>query len=317
MKINKYFLSLAGAAMLFASCGTEDLELGNSSTTPVDPKCPAVEFAANNTKTFEVDPSEPAFNLTVVRRDSVKASYDIVVVNNEEDAFNVPAKVEFGEKELSKEITITMKEGAKQGEPLALELTFNDADINPYTTGLKTISVNSTIIKWESIGTGYWLGNILNIYYNVNVLPLAVELEKAVTANAVKFRFECPYASVCTAQDELGAYVGYPYNGPDNLTGNVENVVITITKDGASIAPVSMGIDYGYGEMSMGSVYGYLSSNIASYPLGTYAETATGGNITFPANSLFLSDNDGPTPCSKGATVLYLSAADFMAANEE
>ena len=169
MKINKYFLSLAGAAMLFASCGTEDLELGNSSTTPVDPKCPAVEFAANNTKTFEVDPSEPAFNLTVVRRDSVKASYDIVVVNNEEDAFNVPAKVEFGEKELSKEITITMKEGAKQGEPLALELTFNDADINPYTTGLKTISVNSTIIKWESIGTGYWLGNILNIYYNVNV----------------------------------------------------------------------------------------------------------------------------------------------------
>ena len=119
------------------------------------------------------------------------------------------------------------------------------------------------------------------------------------------------------AQDELGAYVGYPYNDPDNLTGNVENLVITITKDGASIAPVSMGIDYGYGEMSMGSVYGYLSSNITSYPLGTYTETATGGNITFPANSLFLSDNDGPTPCSKGATVLYLSAADFMAANEE
>lgn len=317
MKINKFFLSLAGATMLFASCGTEDLELGDSSTSPVDANCPAVEFSTSNSKSFEVDPAEPSFNITVVRRDSVKASYDIVVVSNEDDAFNVPAKVDFEEKELSKDITITMKDGAKQGEPLALTLTFNDADLNPYTVGLKDITVQTTIIKWENIGTGYWLGNILNVYYGVEVLPLAVELQKAVTADAVKFRFECPYASVCTAQDELGAYVGYPYNGPDNLTGNVENVVITITKDGASIAPVSMGIDYGYGEMSMGSVYGYLSSNIASYPLGTYTETATGGNITFPANSLFLSDNDGPTPCSKGATVLYLSAADFMAANEE
>lgn len=317
MKINKFFLSLAGATMLFASCGTEDLELGDSSTSPVDANCPAVEFSTSNSKSFEVDPAEPSFNITVVRRDSVKASYDIVVVSNEDDAFNVPAKVDFEEKELSKDITITMKDGAKQGEPLALTLTFNDADLNPYTVGLKDITVQTTIIKWENIGTGYWLGNILNVYYGVEVLPLAVELQKAVTADAVKFRFECPYASVCTAQDELGAYVGYPYNDPDNLTGNVENVVITITKDGASIAPVSMGIDYGYGEMSMGSVYGYLSSNIASYPLGTYTETATGGNITFPANSLFLSDNDGPTPCSKGATVLYLSAADFMAANEE
>lgn len=317
MKINKFFLSLAGATMLFASCGTEDLELGDSSTSPVDANCPSIEFAANSSTLFEVDPAEPSFNLTVVRKDSAKASYDLVVVSNEDDAFDVPSKVEFEEKELSTEITITMKDGAKQGEPLALTLTFKDADLNPYTVGLKDITVQTTIIKWENIGTGYWLGNILNQYYGVEVLPLAVELQKAVTADAVKFRFECPYASECTAQDELGGFIGYPYNQSSNLTGSVENVVITVTKAGASIAPVSMGIDYGYGEMSMGSIYGYLSQNIASYPLGVYTATETGGNIEFPAGSLFLSDNDGPTPCTKGATVLYLSAADYMAASEE
>lgn len=320
MKINKFFLSLAGATMLFASCGTEDLELGDSSTSPVDANCPAVEFAANNSKSFEVDPSAASFNLTVVRRDSVKASYDIVVVSNEDDAFNVPAKVDFEEKEFSKDITITMKDGAKQGEPLALELTFNDAVMNPYTTGLKTISVKSTIIKWESFGTGYLLGHLINEFFGASTLPLAVEIEKATTASATKYRFDSPYASVCTAQDELGAYIGYPYNEAGDVTGVVEKFVITVTKDGASLAPVNMGLNWGYGEFSTGSIYGYLSQNIADYPLGVYTPSETGGVITFGPGSLYISmadyNNGKKYPC-EGATVLYLSAADYMAASEE
>lgn len=317
MKIKNIYLSLAAMAMMLASCGNEDLELGNSTTAPVDANCPAVEFAASNTTTFEVDPSEPNFTLTVQRKATAAATYNIKVVENQDNSFNVPATVEFAANETTKDITISMNSSAAAGEPLALTLSFDDADLNPYTTGLKSLSINTTIIKWESIGTGYWLGNIVNQFYGVEVLPLAVEIEKAVTASAIKFRFVCPYASVCTDQDELGGYVGYPYNSEDKLTGNVQNVIITVTKEGASIAPVSMGIDYGYGEMSMGSIYGNLSDNIGSYPLGTYKETKTGGSIVFPINSLFINDNDGAVPCSKGATVLYLSAEDFMAASEE
>ena len=63
MKINKIYLSLAAIAMMFASCGNEDLELGNSTTAPVDANCPAVEFAANNATTYEVDPSDPTISV--------------------------------------------------------------------------------------------------------------------------------------------------------------------------------------------------------------------------------------------------------------
>ena len=317
MKINKIYLSVTAIAMMFASCGNEDLELGNSTTAPVDANCPAVEFAANNATTYEVDPADPSFTVTVQRKATDAATYNIKVVENQDNSFVVPATVEFAADETTKDINISMNASAAAGEPLALTLSFDDADLNPYTTGLKSLSINTTIIKWESIGTGYWLGNIVNQFYGVEVLPLAVEIEKAVTASAIKFRFVCPYASVCTEQDELGGYVGYPYNDEAKLTGNVEKAVITITKSGASLAPVSLGIDYGYGEMSMGSVYGYLSEKIDKYPLGTYTQTETGGIIEFPANSLYISDNDGAVPCSKGPTILYLSAQDFMAASEE
>ena len=317
MKINKIYLSLTAIAMMFASCGNEDLELGNSTTAPVDANCPAVEFANNNATTYEVDPSDPSFKVTVQRKATDAATYNIKVVENQDNSFIVPATVEFAADETTKDINISMNASAAQGEPLALKLSFDEADINPYTTGLKTFALNTTIIKWESIGTGYWLGNIVSQFYGVEVLPLAVEIEKAITASAIKFRFVCPYASVCTEQDELGGYVGYPYNSEANLTGNVEKAVITITKSGASLAPVSLGIDYGYGEMSMGSIYGYLSEKIDKYPLGTYTQTETGGIIEFPANSLYIRDNDGDAPCSKGPTILYLSAQDYMAASEE
>lgn len=148
MKINKFFLSLAGATMLLASCGVEDLELGNSTTAPVSSSCPSVEFATSNNTAVEVDPTDTQFNLTVVRKDSAAAEYDIKVVENEDNAFEVPAKVTFAEGETSKDIAVSIKDGAKQGEPLALELTFDDSLLNPYTVGYKVLSLTATIIKW-------------------------------------------------------------------------------------------------------------------------------------------------------------------------
>ena len=82
MKINKIYLTLTAVAMMFASCGNEDLELGNSTTAPVDANCPAVEFAANNATTYEVDPSDPTFTVKVQRKATGAATYNINVVEN-------------------------------------------------------------------------------------------------------------------------------------------------------------------------------------------------------------------------------------------
>lgn len=320
MKINKFFLTFAGVAMLFASCGNDELELGNSTTEPVAAGCPSVEFSVANKTTFEVDPSDPTISLTVVRKAQDAASYPVKVVTNEGESFNVPATVDFAQGETEKNISISAKSGAQAGVPLALELTFDESNINPYTTGLKAITASVTIIKWESIGRGYWVGNIINKFFGVSPLPLAVDIEKAVTADATKFRFVSPYSKASQDYDGLG-YLGYPYNDPAELNGIVENCVITITKQGASMAPFNMGINWGYGDFSMGSVYGYLSSNIASYPLGVYTPSKTGGTIYFAPSSLYISMADyndgGKYPCSQGASWLYLSKEDYIAATEE
>ncbi|MGM9698812.1 MAG: hypothetical protein ACI3Y0_09230 [Prevotella sp.] len=322
MKIKKLYLSLAGVAMLFASCGNDELELGNSTTEPIDPNCAAVEFASSNKTTFEVDPADPSFSVTVVRKATDAASYSIKVAENQDGSFDVPASVEFAQGETEKVLPIKMKSSAAAGVPLTLSLTFEDNDINPYTTGLKVLTLNTTIIKWESIGTGYWVGNIVNYFFSVESLPLAVEIEKATTSSATKFRFDSPYSRASEELDANGlGYLGYPYNAPEDLNGVVEKCVITCTKDGASMAPFNMGMDWGYGDFSMGSIYGYLSSNIASYPLGVYTPTETGGTIYFAPSSLYISmanyKDGGKYPCSHAASTLYLSAEDFKAASEE
>ena len=106
MKINKIYLSLTAIAMMFASCGNEDLELGNSTTAPVDANCPAVEFATSNATTYEVDPADPSFTVTVQRKATDAATYNIKVVENQNNSFVVPATVEFAADETTKDINI-------------------------------------------------------------------------------------------------------------------------------------------------------------------------------------------------------------------
>ncbi len=320
MKIKNIFLSLAAATMLLTACGNDELESGDSTTPKVEATCPSVEFSTTNQTTLEVDPSDPTVSFKVVRRDSIAASYAIKVLQGADD-FNIPATVEFAAGEKEKDINVTVKESAEQGTPLTVELTFDEANMNPYTTGIKDFTANVTVIKWEAAGTGYWLGNIVNTFFGVNPMPMYVEYEKATTASAVKYRFTSPYSILTSAQDEMGAYNGYPYAEAGDLTGNGGKFVITVTKDGASLAPVQLGMDFGYGEFSIGQVYGNLDSDINSYPLGVFQESANGGVITWATNSLYVSmagyNDGGAYPCSAGPSYFFLSREDYAASMEE
>ncbi len=319
MKIKKIFLSMAAATMLFAACGNDKIESGNSNTTPVDASCPAVEFSQSNSTSFEVDPADPTFSLTIERKATDAASYNINVIQGA-DKFNVPATVDFAANETEKELTISVKDGVQEGVANTLELKLDDAVVNPYTQGIKDLFVNVTVIKWEAAGTGYWVGNIVNRIFSVESMPMYVEYEKATTSTAVKYRFQSPYGAVVSARDEMGAYDAYPYNEAGDVTGNGGKFVITVTENGASLAPVLMGMNWGYGEFEVGQIYGYLSQNIGSYPLGTYTASKTGGVITWPASSLYVSmseyNDGGQYPCN-APTVFYLSKEDYAASMEE
>lgn len=317
MKINKYFLSLASATLLLASCGTDDLDLGNSTTAPVAANCPGVEFAVTTETNVEVDPSDTKFDLTIVRQDSVAAEYNIKVLENEDNTFGVPSKVSFAQGEKEKDITITMKEGAAAGVPIALSLTFDDNVKNPYTDGYKTLELTSTIIKWEHMGKAYWKDGVLAAAFELDPTVMYVDVDTAVTATSKKYRFMSPYGKVASDEDELGATDGFTSNEEGDLTGNAGYIVISVTEDGAEMAISTIGIDYGYGEMQIATIYGNLSSNISSYPLGTFTKSSTGGKIVFPGNSLFLSlPSYGNLPAGL-ESALYLSADDYKASLTE
>lgn len=203
---------------------------------------------------------------------------------------------------------------AAEGITYNLQLALSGNDVSNYSSGYHEISVNFAILKWESIGTGYYLDGTVSNFFKVDPsVPMAVEIEKTTTATSTRFRFDSPFAKVATAQDEVGGFNGYPFNEEADIVPGEYTFVIDVTKEGASLKPVQYGMDWGYGMFSGGSVYGNLSTNINSYPLGIYNEKA--GSITFPANSLYVSMADyqdgGAYPCTN-LSYLYLSAEAYL-----
>lgn len=157
-KTGKFLFAVVSAAMLATGCDTtSDLDLSPIDSPEVPAGCPAVEFSTSNPTSMEIDPATPEFKLTVQRAATDAASYDIKVLENESNAFSVPTSVSFGAGETTAVVTVKINDGAPTATPLKLSITFDDNNINPYTTGYKSYSPSVTVIKWNDLGTGQWL----------------------------------------------------------------------------------------------------------------------------------------------------------------
>ncbi len=203
------------------------------------------------------------------------------------------------------------------------------ADYDLYITGLigeytiTVVAVNGntktyqtaafTGLSWETYGTGYWTDGILAAMFGQDPVTMSVYLDRAVTANGVRFRFSSPYDHASTAQDELGAYNGYPSVAPEEIVEGENLFVISCTGSSASMAISDLGLDWGYGAMYTGTLNGNVQGG-STYPLGTYDEEA--GSITFPASSLLLGMGSSIYAVSLPST-LYLNAEAYQAAQEE
>lgn len=318
MKINKYILNglFACSLMLFASCGAAELELGDSTTPALDPNISGIEFSYLNPSSVEVPADAPAIDVIMHRtKADDAATFPVTVVSDASEVFEVPASVSFDAGKSDAILKVVLKETGRDGDAHELKLAVDETEANPYTMGTSTYTVKVGL-QWKELGVGYWYGNIVNVFYGVNALPLVVNIETIETPNAIKFRFASPYALAGEEDNGIG-YLQYPYNAKEDLTGNGGTFVITVTEEGASLAPVNLGFDWGNGEFSTGSIYGNLSTNIEKYPLGTYVTSETGGYIYFPAASLYgsMADyNDGGKYPTDAPSFLFLSADDFLAA---
>lgn len=275
--------------------------------------CQGVFFATTKyVNTVEIEPEITSFNIVLARvKKDAAGTVNLKILNNENDVFVVPATASFSAGEENTTVTITYPT-AVEGIKYNLHIELEGENVSPYTNGYLDVKYDLSILKWESIGTGYMLDGTVSQFFGVDPsIPLAVEIEKTTTATSTRYRFDSPFARLSTAIDEFGGHNGYPYNEPGDTVEGEYVFVIDVTSDGASLAPVNMGMDWGHGMFSCGTIYGYVSTS-PTYPLGIVSNNV----ITFPVNSLYICmadyNNGGKYPVAKYPTYIYLSAEAYV-----
>ncbi len=289
-------------------------------------------YFPSTTSAFELEPSEATeITLAVARLDSVGAlDVAITVEVNDSNVFEVPATVNIPDGETMAEFTVTFPD-ADEGVSYNLKLTLEDEEnINQYNAELPILETMVTRIQWvEMADSMIYVDGAFNGLYSTGQSPQYVSAEKAQLGSAVRYRFKNVYMydangaydgdNWVAVPDADGIYRGFPSTWPGEFDeANDYYTVIEIdnaagTSGSVSMYPHEVGVSWSYGMFSIGSVYGNLSTNLSSYPLGTISE----GIITFPEKSLYVSMadyNDGGAYPSDVPTIIYLSKDIYLAA---
>ena len=182
MKYINKILSLFVIALIATSCDPDA-----ESYTPGEQEDgnQGICFVGNYTQTVEVEPGITSFDLTLTRAltDAV-GTVDVTVINNEENIFICPSTVSFAAGEKTAKLTVEAPSAA-EGITYNLQLALSGNDVSNYSSGYHEISVNFAILKWESIGTGYYLDGTVSNFFKVDPsVPMAVEIEKTTTATS-------------------------------------------------------------------------------------------------------------------------------------
>lgn len=272
----------------------------------------------------EVDPADPTeFTVKVARLNTTgDVSVPLTVTENDNDVYEVPATADFKDGEAETTVKVTFPNAAV-GATNTLTIEIPKEYVSLYKENAERVSYTTsyTRVKWEDAGVGYWIDGNINSLFGVQALPLVVELEKTVSVDGTttRYRFDSPFAYTATGQDELGGYIGYPYNEAGDCDEKSHKMIVTVKGKEASLAQTNTGMTWAdYGTFIIGQIYGNLSDDADTYPLGylTAGKNNTPGVITWPENSLFVHMSEykgGYTAVASNPSYLYLSADDFQA----
>ena len=306
MKIYSKLMMMLTAALAFTACSDDD------NFSAGEQEKAGTQSAFFNTPTYmnavEVEPGSEAFQVEVSRWNTANAASVGIVKVDGDDVFDFPSTVDFAAGEATATITVTAPRAAA-GVNYSLVLGIAEADRSIYGQGFRQVAFDFSILKWESIGTGYFLDGCISTFWGVDpTIPMAVEVEKTTTATGDRFRFESPFAHVATGVDEAGlGYIGYPYNEAGDCDEESHMIVIDITPKGALWNTTEIGMNWGYGPITIS-------------PLAYGVYDAGQGYIAFPAGSLGIEMTDynpGDPSSTANDTYLFLSAEAFLNAMGE
>lgn len=316
MKIDKIIFGILSVALMFlVSC--ED-EIKREPSPIVPPNCQNVFFPSTNATNLELEPTDPAQIEVIVSRQNSKSAATVPIkVFSADDVFVIPETVTFDAGEETTSFIVAFPE-ASEGINYSFEIGISgDEYYNPYITNKTSIKISVIRIKWEDIGPGVMIEGIVSTLYGVPALyPFYVDIQEATLPGGIKrYRLINPFKPMEAEDfDEYGIADGYPYNAPeDMLEGDFYLVINVDAQNNAFMEPQQMGFDWGYGYFLTGSVYGNISDDLSTYPLGEYDEENK--VIFFPENSLFVSMsdlNDGAKYPCETPTYIYLSRDAYL-----
>lgn len=278
-------------------------------------------FFPSNPVLFELEPAdETEITLKIAREVSTgSVQVPINVVVNDGDVFNVPQSVTFAEGVTEVEFTVTFPNAA-EGIAYDLKLTLEGEDlVNPYGAPLTYLTTTVSRIKWSPVERPLvYIDGTFATLFGVQILPMYVEADSVELDESIRYRIKNAY-KVPTSDDpdEDGVFDGYPYNAPGDFDDSQDWLTTIEIYDNGEVFMSSneIGVDWGYGMISIGNLYGNSSvESKEEYPWGKFE----GDAIIFPANSLFFSManyNSGGKYAASNPTTIYLSKEAYIAAN--
>ena len=155
MKINKLILAIfIATATLFVAC--EEFVDTEVVSPAVSDGNAAVRFADDNITAYELEPTVADIKLTVIRTGSSSAiEVPIVVIENTENSFDVPASLSFPAGKDTVVLTLPInKTNAPLGDEITIAIQFGVAFSNPYMAEYNSFYGKVTILNWQPFATG-------------------------------------------------------------------------------------------------------------------------------------------------------------------
>ena len=304
MKLNKLFLAVLTAGVLFTSC-EQRFTPEPSPAAPTNAQ--AVYFQTPDMTGMEIDPDANVteYPIVIQRADSTEAlTVALVVLQNDQEAYNVPSSISF-EAGVGTQTLLVGLNAMEAGVTHSLTIQIDPTIVNPYAVGAEDAicQLSITPIKWEA-GVGVYHDLLVpSGYSSIPVTAWYVDYKMAnLPDGSAKICVSAPYAKLPAGEDATpdadgiyDAFIYYFYN-----TG-AEDLVFYIDADGVvTFNYYEIGCDFGYG-----AVFGAL------YKGGTGVYTP-GVSVTFPDGAM-VTGEDG-TPYAYANLSFYLTKEAYLEA---
>ena len=295
---NKLFWVMAVCGLTMTAC-SDDIDWNPGAAADGQ----GVFFPSSQSSSITLTETSGSFEVSVFRTVSSGASTTQITVTPGENAagiFTVPTEVSFADGVTEAKITVTYQ-NMKRDVPYTL--TLSAVDGTPYGITDLTISAICPLV-WEVVSTNATLiDNMFEAFGAAGVKLTGITVEKHPELN--KYRFKSPYDN---------SYFGIGTLLPDDfklpyieLDGNTYpgGYYITVTKLGWKMVN-GVGPEANSDWGTFGSVYGNLSEDLGTYPLGSYNDAEK----VFDLGALFFCIDDSGSELNyplKGTTLLYLN----------